>query len=183
MPACLKGTIEFISSTHQSKYSYKLEPKEYEMADTLMVNFKNYRFKPEEKATLSQEYRKNILNFTNLVAEDLHTQAMALVRRAKRIKCKKVEIKAEGQGAFICLVAIFSGELPPNKQYFFTLNAVPLKLMKREFLKKKSKPSSVNIDLRYSQDCWLTPLESLHECPRFLDIYDDNQFDNWVDAA
>ena len=38
----------------------------------------------------------------------------------------------------------------------------------QEFLKEKE--VSVNIDLRYSKDCWLTPLESLHECPNFLDI-------------
>ncbi len=183
MSAFLKGTIEFIASDHHSKYSYTLNPKEYEMADTLMVNFKKYGFKSDEKKTLCQSSRKNILSFANLQAEDLYDQAMALVRRTRRIKSKKVEIKAEGQGAFICLVAIFSGELPPNKQYFFTLNSVPLKLMKREFLKRKSKPGSVNIDLRYNKDCWLTPLQSLHECPRFLDIYDDSEIQNWVDAA
>ena len=183
MPAYLKGTIEFIASDHHSKYSYKLSPKDHQMADTLMVNFKKYGFNSDEKKTLCQESRKHILNFTNLEAQDLYDQAMALVRRAKRIKSKRMEIKAEGQGAFICLVAIFSGELPLNKQYFFTLNSVPLKLMRKEFLKKKCKPGSVNIDLRYNQGCWLTPLESLHECPRFLDIYDDSQFDNWVDAT
>lgn len=183
MSAFVKGTIEFISSDHHSEYSYKLTPREHEMVDTLMVNFKKYGFNPDEKKTLCQTSRKNILSFANLEAEDLYTQAMALVRRTKRINSKRVEIKAEGQGAFICLVAIYSGELPPNKQYFFTLNSVPLKLMKREFLKKKSKPSSVNIDLRYTKDCWLTPLQSLHQCPRFLDIYDDSQFDNWVDVA
>jgi hypothetical protein len=183
MPACLKGTIEFIATDHHSKYSYKLSPRDHQMADTLMVNFKKFGFNSTEKKTLSQERRKKILNFTNLEARDLYDQATALVRRTKRVQSKRIEIKAEGQGAFICLVAIFSGELPLNKQYFFTLKSVPLKLMRKEFLKEKSKPGSVNIDLRYSKDCWLTPLESLHECPNFLDIYGDSQFDNWVDAA
>ncbi|MCO4795389.1 MAG: hypothetical protein KC493_16840 [Bacteriovoracaceae bacterium] len=183
MPTCLKGTIEFIGKNVHSEFKYTLSPTDFSMSDTFMANFKKFGFDNEEKLTLSQEYRKAILTYTNLEKEDLYNQAKAFIRRAQRLKAESLEVKAEGQGAFICLVAIFSGELPVNKQFFFTLNSVPLKLIKKEFLKKKSKPSCVNIDLRFDNTCWLNSLESLKECPKFLDIHDDTIIGNWVDAA
>lgn len=179
----VRGKIELVGKKDKSHYNFTLKPHEFSMSDTLMINFKKYGFSVEEKRTLSQEYRKNILRFTHLCKDDLYLQAKALIKRLKKLKSDTVEIKASDEGAFVCLVAIFSGELPQDKKFFFTLNCVPLKLIKREYLRKKQKPVTVDIDLRFSRKSWLEALDSLKECPRFLEIQQSKVASHWLDAA
>lgn len=158
-----KGKIQFVGKKSM-KYSDPTFKEGYEenLADTMMSSFDHLNFTAEEKKQLSRTHRKMLNNYRHLSPFSLNLDAKLLIEEINQSKQTHVVIEANHYGAYICLAALYSGKLSPDKKIEFILEKAPLALFPQSFMKSKTQNQSHKVVFHLSEDCWLSPFSSLY---------------------
>ncbi len=170
--ASFKGSIHFFyrgkrNSPTQS-LNFQVCVPLLTVAETLMSNFKDLNFSKKEKRALTQKHREKIQYFRNLTKDQMQSESHKLIQKLKNYQNSEITIQASEIGAYICLVAIFSGELPKNTNWRFELSSVPLGLFPQSLVKDKNAGQERDISFILEEDCWLKPFKSLYQTPNHL---------------
>ncbi|MCR9203403.1 MAG: hypothetical protein NXH75_02420 [Halobacteriovoraceae bacterium] len=138
------------------------------LSATLMSSFNDLGFTTEEKTKLTQEYRKHLRAYQHVKNTEIKKAQKELIGALKKLKEESVVIKANDFGAFICLAAIFSGELPSNVDWRFEFEEFALPLFPENLIKNKAACQSFDIALKYSSKSWISLFPSLRRVPAFM---------------
>lgn len=141
---------------------------EIPLSATLMNSFNDLGFTNEEKTKLTQEYRKHLRAYENVKNAEIRKAQRDLVSTLKKLKDESLVIKASDFGAFVCLAAIFSGDLPSNVEWRFELEEFALPLFPKNLIKNKAACQSFEIALKYSPESWISLFPSLQKVPSFM---------------
>ena len=152
------------------RFDFQISVPLHSMAETLMGNFTNLKFGREEKRLLTQEARRKIQQFQDLNSRPIPVQrAVAkLIKKLSVHKERPLFIWADGIGAYLCLVAIVSGELPPSNLWQFKLDSIPLALFPASLIKDRKAIVKQKIQFCFEQNCWPHPFKKLYRIPRHL---------------
>ena len=171
----LKGRVFFckgntVQKNKTQRFDFQISVPLHGMAETLMGNFAGLKFGREEKRLLTQEARRKIQQFQDLNSRPIPVQkAVAkLVKRLLAHKERPLLIWADGIGAYLCLVAIVSGELPQTKHWQFKLDSIPLALFPASLIKDRKAIIKQKIQFTFEQNCWPHPFKKLYRIPRHL---------------
>ena len=152
------------------RFDFQISVPLHSMAETLMGNFTGLKFGREEKRLLTREARKKIQQFQDLNSRPIPVQrAVAkFIKKLSTYKERPLFIWADGIGAYLCLVAIVSGELPQSNLWQFKLDSIPLALFPASLIKDRKAIVKQKIQFTFEQNCWPHPFKKLYRIPRHL---------------
>ncbi len=150
--------------------SYRLPQRDFSVSETLMKEFQSLELSDEEKGKLSRSHRKTMCNYTHLSEGDIANYRNQLIKELSQYTDERLVIVASEMGAFICLAAIFSGELPQNVNWHFELKEFAPPLFPKNLVKKKSAGQSYDISLKFSRDGWIRPFPTLCKVPSYMHL-------------
>ena len=159
-----KGKIFFSPEAHNEKkalMSYDTEVMEVGFEQTMMSAFDFLNFSAEEKKHLSKRHRKVLSSYCHINPFALNSDAKELVDLISKCKSDILVIEARDYGAYICLAALYSGQLPSHKKIEFHFENAPLALFPKSFLKNPPKHIKHKIVFNLAPDCWLKPFSTL----------------------
>lgn len=173
IPSALKGAIEAHAGTQMGRkwtlnfdFSHAPEPT---IDKTLMRNFKSLNLQPEEKRFLSCACREEIYFYQNLSFDDLRPYVDRLVKKLNQKNMQNAHVVASDFGAFICLAAIFSGELRKDHPLVFDLKDMPLSLFPEKWMNTKRIHKVIEVRLSL-ESSWLNYISSLANCPDYMPL-------------
>lgn len=177
-PDFLQGYIFVKETFHGQQPAMKFMPFDFSpsvqvgIGDIIMMNFKCIHLSREEKQILTAKCRQYIFHFQHLDLQNLIQNAESLVERIIDSPLSEMILEAKGLGAFICLTAILSGKIPPEKKICFYLQSTPLILYPKKLAMKMKPqtPPSQEIFMVLDENCWLQFLPSLTSCPKYLHL-------------
>ena len=159
-----KGKIMFSPEAHGEKkklMSYYAEPLETDFDQMIMASWEFLNFSQEEKMQLSTKHRKVLNSYRQINPFALNVDAQELIEQIKKCKSNHMVIEANDYGAYICLAALYSGKLPPNKKIEFQFAASPIALFPKIMLKNAPKTNAHKIVFNVQENCWLSPFSTL----------------------
>lgn len=163
-PSAFKGKIFFSSKASKewkkTLMSYQTTTSEVDFDQNMMVAFDYLNLSAEEKKQLSVGHRKILNYYRNVNPFNLNHDALELINQIKNCKNKTIFIKAYDYGAYICLAALYSGQLPTDKQIEFHLEESPIALFPKSLIKKSPKDEH-KVLFHIGEDCWLKPFSTL----------------------
>lgn len=140
------------------------------MDQTFMRKFNMLKLTKEEKINLSTIDRQIIYYYRSIDCSKLEFLAKKFMEKISKLQERKISIRAENFGAYICLTSLFSGNLPQNKIIHFELSNVPLSLFPKKLLPvsgiENVEVGSHSVVFDYERDSWIAPFKSLHNCPQ-----------------
>lgn len=164
-----KGKILFLNASASRKNTYLKygQPSfkdgfEDNLADSMMASFDHLNLTTEEKKILSRSHRKMLNYYRHLSPFSLNMDAKKLINEINQSKQTHFEIHADHYGAYICLAALYSGKISPDKKVEFTLEGAPLALFPKAFIKSEPKMSHHKVTFCLSDDSWISPFTSLY---------------------
>lgn len=164
-----KGRILFVSGrgnrkANLLKYADPTFKEGFEdnLADIVMANFENLNLSQEEKKHLSRAHRQMLNYYRHVSPFSLNGDAQKLISEINDSAESKIVIEADQYGAYVCLAALFSGKLDRDKKIDFILAKAPLALFPKTLMKSKTILDHHKVIFRLSDDCWLSPFESLY---------------------
>ena len=122
--------------------------------------------------------RNNICHYQNIKKKHLQSTVWNLISIIESNPSDVINIHAEELGAYICLCAVFSKNFPKSKLVTFHLANVPLMLFDKALMEKRRQPASSQIVIDQDGEHWLSPYQSLRECPGHLKLehfYDESK--------
>lgn len=168
-----KGKILFVSTkaTRKNSFLKYANPSlkdgfEDNIASTMMASFEHLNLTVEEKKNLSRSHRKMLNYYCHLSPFSLNVDSKKLIAEINQSKETHFVIEAHHYGAYVCLAALYSGKLSPDKKIEFILEKAPLALFPKTFIKSEPKLSHHKVTFRLSEDCWLSPFSSLYNNQR-----------------
>lgn len=166
----LKGKILFLSAnTSRKATSLKYKNPSFQIShnesitDTMMSSFEHLNFSTEEKKNLSRTHRKLLNSYRRINLFSLKLDAQKLINEINHSKQTHIKIEANDYGAYICLAALYSGNLPADKKIEFILENAPLALFPKSLLKSEPTSNKHKITFRLNNDCWIRPFKSLYK--------------------
>lgn len=147
---------------------YAFPDADIPLCSTLMSSFSHLNLSAEEKTKLTQEYRKELRSYQELKGKEIEKARKELVTALKKHKDDTIVIQAQEFGVYVCLAAIFSGDLPCNVDWRFELNEFALPLFPENLIKNKAACQSYEIALKFSSDGWISLFPSLRKIPHFM---------------
>jgi len=179
-----RGSIAIKSSkdaknTHS--HLFELPTQEIALSETFMCHFKDLGLSPAEKQSFSQEYRRELCLYKNIKNKFFIEAYKSLIQELKNHPSQNdpLIIKADSLGSFICLAAIFSGEIPPHSEWRFELEECPLPLFPKELVKVATAAHLFNISFRCSQKSWIKPFPSLRKSPEYMSFKNIQDYEEW----
>lgn len=162
-------------------FEFDLPSCDVNMSDTLMCHFKNLNLSSEEKQNFKREYRKELCLLKSIEQKHLVKAYKNLI---KSLSChlssdEPLTIRANSVGSFICLAAIFSGEIPAHAEWRFELEECPLPLFPKELVKVATAAHMFNISFRYSETSWIKPFPSLRKSPSYMPFQSAQDYEEW----
>ncbi|MBT7611339.1 MAG: hypothetical protein HN576_16385 [Bacteriovoracaceae bacterium] len=179
MRSCLSGKIELSDLEFKKnikKYDVNSGQKEISMAETFMTNFSDIELSEYEKQHLTQANRCELIHYKSITFAEVESFARQLLSNISSNHSEMISIKASGFGAYVCLAAITSQELPKNKKYQIVLEGFPLMLYPKDLMKTKRATHNVEITYTIEEESWLNSFSSLTAAPDHL-----NQIDQLMD--
>lgn len=152
---------------------FDLPEEKFPFTATLMSSFSSLNLSDEEKSKLTQDHRKYLCHFNYIQEKDLKKAQRELVLALKKLQNDSLVIRANEFGAYVCLAAIFSGELPTGVDWRFELEEFALPLFPKNLVKNKHAGHLYEIALKYSSNGWVGPFPSLRKVPDFMDTLND----------
>lgn len=148
----------------------------------LMCNFKEIGFSEVERRELSYKHREHICYYQNMDEKIISEYSEKLIAKINRSSGQKLLIKASDFGAYICLAAIFSGNLPTDKSLRFELSSVPLSLFPKKLVHQQIQSLNHEVVFLLGEDCWIRPFKSLYHCPDYIQlspVYGQENFEDF----
>jgi len=181
-----KQSLGFISilkdgkKTNLTRFDFKIPKKEIPLSDMLMCHFSDLGLSTAEKQSFKQEYRKELCYLKSLDSSYLESSCRALLNElsSPQLKNKSLTIKANSYGTFVCLAAIFSGEIPGHVEIKFELDECLLPLFPKSFVKDSGAAHSFPISFRYCEKSWIKPFPSLRRSPKFMSFQRTQDYEN-----
>jgi hypothetical protein len=175
-------SIKRSGDTASSKsYQFEFPSREISLSDTFMSHFKELKLTSKEKKLFKQEYREAICNLKNIdqsfFIESYKSLIKNLTKQSERDEV--LTIKADALGSFICLAAIFSGEIPAHSDWRFELDECPLPLFPKELIKVSGASHLFNISFRCSDKSWIKPFPSLRKSPSYMSFQSPQDYEEW----
>lgn len=167
------GKIAFRKLGHKKSlksFNFNLPNKSFSVSETLMSEFQGLNLSNEEKGKLSRNLREYMCIYTHITEKDISTYRKQLIKELRNYSDETLVISASELGAFICLAAIFSGELPQNVSWHFELKEFALPLFPKELVKKKSAAQSYDVSLVFSKEGWVRPFPTLCKVPHYMHL-------------
>ena len=158
-----KGTVYFFNHSQNEKHPlmhYEMLGESESFQSSLMSTFNNFCFTNEEKQMLSLKQRRNLSSYMHLNPFKLHSDAYELVMAINTCDMHALSIEASDYGAFVCIAAIYSGKIDPNKKLDFYFNHSPVGLFPRNFMKSLPK-LKFTINYKYQDNSWIDQFETL----------------------
>ncbi len=163
-----KGHIHVIRNKNRKVLMrFDVPVQKLEMDQTFMRSFKALHLSEEEKREFSLKQREEIKQYQSIKRSILKEYASEFISQLKKQTDETYSVEASGIGAYICLAAIVSGELPASKKYNFYFSDVPLNLFPKQLVKNTKTNGSVQIHIQ-EEDSWLKKFKSLTEVPDHL---------------
>ena len=157
----LKGKAKIQSEKHKKTLSFCIQPPGPEnLSEALMGNFCDLDLSLEEKRLLTRNHRQELNGYRQMPIHEIQKKAQKLIKELKKTEQQSLQVQASDLGTFICLAAIYSGELPKNKTFSFELGLAPLKFFPTSLL-KETQVSNSKIYFQYDEDCWLRHFKNL----------------------
>ncbi len=152
--------------------------KDLGLSDYLMNNFKHLDLSAKEKQKFSKKYREHVTRYNNLSTKELTKLSEEFSKSVKEqinsgLKDETVHIHAEDIGVFVCLAAIFSGNLPKEYNFCFHFSLVPTICFPKN-LYKENKTMNYQIEFEKDKNSWLLDFKSLYSWPEYMNIPSDN---------
>ena len=167
-----KGKIK-VSCTGKrakSKLDFSFTTTDFTIDQVVMANFDDLNFSNDEKRNLSAKYRQIIKQYQNLNPKELKKFSKDLMKMINQLDSDEITIEACDAGAFICLNTIFSGKLPKNKDIYFNLQSVPLKLFPQSLISDSKAINGVSVCLKNPSTSWMREVKSLEKSPKHINI-------------
>ena len=168
-PVIFKGKVQFVGAKTTDKNTLMKyadptfkEGFEESLTDSMMASFETLNLTAEEKKQLSRSHRKMLNYYRHLNPFSLNADAQKLITEINQSKQAHVIIEAHHYGAYICLAALYSGELSEDKKIEFILEKAPLALFPKAFIKSEPKDCQHKVIFHLSEDCWLSPFSTLY---------------------
>lgn len=169
-PSSLKGKILFLNTKNFRKNTslkYKnpaIQQKINEsITDTMMSSFEALNFTSEEKKILSLSHRKLLNSYRQINLFSLKLDAQKLVNEINKSKLSFITIEAHDYGAYVCLAALYSGNLSDDKKIEFILENAPLALFPKVLIKAESHSKKHKVSFRVNNNCWMRPFKTLYQ--------------------
>ena len=164
-----------------NRYEFDLPSCEIGMSDTLMCHFKHLGLSTEEKQSFKREYRRELCRLKNIDSKHFVKAYKNLIKKlsSSALKDEALTIKADSLGSFICLAAIFSGEIPAHAEWRFELEECPLPLFPKELVKVSTAAHLFNISFRYSEKSWIKPFPTLRKSPSYMSFQSTQDYEEW----
>ena len=160
--------------------SFDLGKRSFSVSQTLMTEFKEFKLSEQEKGRLSRPLREQMCHYIHLNEDEIENTKRELIKTLKGLKDESIIVSASEMGAFICLAAIFSGELPHNVNWRFELKEFAPQLFPQKLVKKKSAAQSYDISLAFSKDGWFRPFPSLCKVPRYMKLKTNREYEEFA---
>lgn len=139
------------------------------LCDLLMSEFAPLGLASHEKRELSRRDREQLCRFRNLETNDVKKHASKFLKAVAKIRAgSEVVISASDVGAYVCLAAIYSGELPDHITLSFRLKDIPVKLFPKELV-RTDMPHNVDIDVYSEEDSWINRFQTICELPAHME--------------
>lgn len=123
-----KGKISFKNKKHEKKIilPYETYPYESDLDRTMISSFGDIHLTKKEKQNLSRDLRIKLHGFKEINLFELTHYAHKLCQTINKLPGQHYSFSATEYGAFICLAALFSGELDSKKTIEFNLGNAPI---------------------------------------------------------
>lgn len=168
-PQSLKGNIFFIKQKATGKklsvrFADPYSDINYEesISESMISCFENLNLTVAEKQKLSLGHRKKLNYFKHLNVFFLNQDAKKLIEQINDSEENDLVIEAQSYGAYICLAALYSGRISPEKKVEFIIEKAPLALFPKVLIKHMPNTKRLKLTMLMSDDCWLAPFESLY---------------------
>jgi hypothetical protein len=160
--------IELVQNGTLKALSFNAQIPDTLLCDMFMSTFSPLGLAGHEKREMSLKDRENLCRFKNLDHEDIKRHAHKLLKTITKIKPgTQVHINAKDVAAYVCLAAIFSGDMPDHIELTFELAEVPIKLFPETLVAAKM-PTNVDVTFASPQESWLGRFQSICEIPPHL---------------
>lgn len=160
--------IEFTKDGTSNAYSFKAEIPETVLCDMLMNEFAPLGLATHEKRELSLKDRQNLCRFRNLDDDNIRHHADQFLKKLSKMRPgTQVTVNAKDVAAYVCLAAIYSGDVPEHIELNFELSEVPVKLFP-ENLVCAEMPDNVALSFCEPKDTWLERFQSICEVPAHI---------------
>ncbi len=160
--------IEFVNNGTSKAFSFKTEIPETLLCDMLMSEFAPLGLRTHEKRNLSLKDRQHLCRFSKLDGQDIRRHAERFLKTLSKLRPgTQVHVNAKDVAAYVCLAAIFSGDVPEHVEIVFELSEVPVKLFPKELVCAEM-PANVDLSFISPQDSWLNQFQSICEMPSHL---------------
>lgn len=160
--------IEFVNNGTSKAFSFKTEIPEAVFCDMLMSEFTPLGLQTHEKRNLSLKDRQQLCRFSKLDGKDIRRHADKFLKTLSKLRPgTQIHVNAKDVAAYVCLAAIFSGEVPEHIDIDFKLSDVPVKLFPKELVCAEM-PDNVALNLVAAEDSWLNQFQSFCEMPPYL---------------
>lgn len=163
--SCLKGAIFFKTTPQgQKRKLLEFEPslKNPDSFDSLLISqFDFIKLDKNEKRALSKNLRLRLYHYMTFSLFEMKRYKKELIKKIEQQKSHYILIEADEFGAYICMAALYSGELPEDKEIDFHLTQSPFGLFPKELLISKNLHHNHRAYFESAPDSWLGPFESL----------------------
>lgn len=160
--------IELLKNGTPQAFSFHAAIPEAVLCDMLMSEFKPLGLATHEKRELSLKDRQNLCRFRNLDCDDVKKHADKFLKTLSKMRPGTlVHVNASDVAAYVCLAAIYSGDVPDHVELHFELTDVPVKLFP-EHLVMAQIPENVALNLSAAEHSWLNRFQSVCELPKHM---------------
>lgn len=160
--------IELLRDGTPEAFSFNAAIPETLFCDMFMSEFAPLGLATHEKRELSLKDREQLCRFRNLDCDDVKKHATKFVKAISKLKTgTRVHVNASDVAAYVCLAAIYSGDMPDHLDISFELSEVPAKLFP-EHLVKSHIPDNVVLNLSAPEHSWLARFQSVCELPSHM---------------
>ena len=168
MPKKQRCEIELHHNGKPEAISFSAAISDPHLCDLLMSEFTPLGLATHEKRELSRRDREQLCRFRNLDNNDLKKHATKVLKAFSKISSgSEVVISASDVGAYVCLAAIYSGELPDHITLSFKLKDIPVKLFPKELV-HTGMPHNVDIDVYSEENSWISRFQTFCELPSHM---------------
>lgn len=160
--------IELLRDGRPQALSFNAAIPETLLCDMFMSEFAPLGLATHEKREMSLKDREQLCRFRNLDCNDVQKHATKLLKTISKLKTGTcVHINASDVAAYVCLAAIYSGDMPEHLEICFELSDVPAKLFPEHLVKSRI-PDNVVLNLNSPENSWLARFQSVCELPSHM---------------
>lgn len=157
--------IELLHNGTPQAFSFNADIYDPALCDLFMSEFTPLGLASHEKRELSRRDREQLCRFRNLDCEDVKKHAKKFIKTISKMQPgTQIRINASDVAAYVCLAAIYSGDVPDHVELCFELTNIPVKLFPKDLV-QTGIPDNVDLNFSSPENSWLNRFQSVCELP------------------